>query len=100
MPQHAHTTTDPATGESVSLAELANRYDSPLKRIQKRFTAGKRGWELVEQPDPAKVRSGKVLVARMNERRQIPAERQRIIAELRHNPVNAAMMRPLVRKTG
>lgn len=95
-----HFTHDPATGERVGLRELSIRHDRPYGCLCKRFAAGKRGWELVAPISERRAKAGEALVNRMRQLRGDCIERQQIIAELRQNPVNAAMMRPLVRKTG
>jgi len=46
-------TTDPATGESVTLSELAKRHGFHVSSISVRYHDGKRGHALVEKIDPA-----------------------------------------------
>ncbi|TDX30810.1 hypothetical protein DFO67_10465 [Modicisalibacter xianhensis] len=43
------TVIDPATGEEVSVKELAERYDMPEHRVRQRHSAGHEGWALVQE---------------------------------------------------
>lgn len=45
-------TTDPATGESVTLSELAKRHGFHVSSISARYHDGKRGKDLVAPRDP------------------------------------------------
>lgn len=60
------TVTDPATGEKLSIKELAERHSVPYHRIYQRLQVGIDGWELVEPPrkiDPREAMRLKVIAA-------------------------------------
>lgn len=46
-------TTDPATGDRVTLSELAKRHGFHASSLSVRYRDGKRGQALVAKPDPA-----------------------------------------------
>ena len=64
-------TTDPATGESVTLSELAKRHGFHVSSISVRYHDGKRGQALVAPPDPkARVAKQKAQKTQEVDRRQ------------------------------
>jgi len=77
-------TTDPATGESVTLSELARRHGLTAGCLSRRYHQGLRDWKLVEQIDREALARAKAADYRAR------AERQQQLA----NVNTAALMQP------
>lgn len=77
--------TDPATGESVTLSELARRHGLHVSTLSRRYAAGIRGLSLV------KPFSSKEHAAEQHAKTRAAAERKQSII----SASNRALMRPL-----
>lgn len=90
MARPKHMTEDPATGELVSLQQLAIRHDHNYATIQRRYCDGKRGLELIKAVPEGKKRAGKLASASRNNRQtaasRSPATRKQVAGQVLATP--------------
>ncbi|CAM3309959.1 hypothetical protein [Halomonas lysinitropha] len=75
---------DPATGEMITLKELARRHRVPYPTVQRRNREGKTGADLVKKPDQRYQVGGRH--SKTGGIRQLPPTRQQIAQEVLATP--------------